>query len=118
MRLHRTMRVMQMMALALALMVAGTGCKKKIAAAAPPAPITPTAKVPDAMVAKPVISFNGDPLTVVRGDAVTLRWAVQNSDAVTIEPGVGTLTWLGIPTGVENCRKRLRRPSLSREIVG
>ena len=95
MRLHRTMRVMQMMALALALMVAGTGCKKKIVAATPPAPIVPTAKVPDAPVAKPVISFNGDPLTVVRGDAVTLRWAVQNSDAVTIEPGVGTVAASG-----------------------
>lgn len=95
MRLNRTVRVAQTLGLALALMVAGTSCKKKIAAATPPAPITPTAKVPDAPVAKPVISFNGDPLSVVRGDAVTLRWTVQNSDAVTIEPGVGTVAASG-----------------------
>jgi peptidoglycan-associated lipoprotein len=42
-----------------------------------------------------VISFNGDPLSIVRGDAVTLRWSVQNSDAVTIEPGVGTVAASG-----------------------
>ena len=91
MRDYRTIRLTQTMVLALTLMVATVGCKKKIVAAAPPSPITPTAKVPDVPVVKPVISFNGDPLTVVRGDAVTLRWSVQNSDAVTIEPGVGTV---------------------------
>ncbi len=84
----------QMGALVLAMMLAGTGCKKKIAAAAAPPP-TPMAKVPDAPIAKPVISFTGDPLTIVRGDAVTLRWNIQNSDAVTIEPGVGSIAASG-----------------------
>lgn len=84
----------RMGALVLALMLAGTGCKKKIVAAAAPPP-APIAKAPDAPLAKPVISFTGDPLTIVRGDAVTLRWNVQNSDAVTIEPGVGAVAASG-----------------------
>jgi peptidoglycan-associated lipoprotein len=83
-----------MAGLALALMIAGTGCKKKIVAAAPSAPV---AKPPVVETAKPkpVISFTGDPLSIVRGDAVTLRWTVQNSDAVTIEPGVGAVAASG-----------------------
>ena len=95
MRLRKTVRLTQTAALALALMLAGTGCKKKIAAA----PSTPTAPKPapvaEAPKGKPVISFTGDPTSIVRGDAVTLRWAVQNADAVTIEPGVGTVSASG-----------------------
>jgi hypothetical protein len=34
-----------------------------------------------------------------------------------MEPGVVTLTWLGMPPGVENCRKRRRRPVASRETI-
>ena len=95
MRLHKTIRVTRMAALALALMMAGASCKKKIA---PPAPITPSAPKPAVVEApkpKPVISFSADPTSIVRGDAVTLRWDVQNSDAVTIEPGVGTVAASG-----------------------
>ena len=32
-----------------------------------------------------------------------------------VEPGVVTLTWLGMPPGVENCVKRRRRPVSSCE---
>lgn len=94
MRLQRTVRLTQLAALTLALMIAGTGCKKKIAAA-PPAPAPTPVKVAEAPKPKPAITFSGDPLSIVRGDAVTLRWNVQNSDAVTIEPGVGTVAASG-----------------------
>jgi peptidoglycan-associated lipoprotein len=94
MRLQRTVRLTQLAGLTLALMIAGTGCKKKIAAAPPPTPAPPPAVVATAKPA-PVISFSGDPLSIVRGDAVTLRWTVQNSDAVTIEPGVGAVAASG-----------------------
>jgi peptidoglycan-associated lipoprotein len=83
-----------MVGLAMVLLVAGTGCKKKIASAAAPPPAPPP-KIVDTPKAKPVISFTGDPRSIVRGDAVTLRWTVQNSDAVTIEPGVGTVAASG-----------------------
>ncbi|MBY0506607.1 MAG: OmpA family protein [Bryobacteraceae bacterium] len=83
-----------MAALAAALMMIATGCKKNI----PPAaklPDTPKPAPVEAPKAKPVISFNADPSSIVRGDAVTLRWTVQNADAVTIEPGVGTVAASG-----------------------
>ncbi len=89
----QSFRMMQMAALAVALMVAGTGCKKKIAAASTPAPPPPVVK--ETPKPKPTIAFSGDPLSIVRGDAVTLRWTVQNADTVTIEPGVGTVAASG-----------------------
>ncbi len=94
MKLKNTIRMTQMAGLVLAVMIAGTGCKKKIAAA-PPTPAPTPAPIVEAAKAKPVISFTADPTSIVRGDAVTLRWDVQNSDAVTIEPGVGTVAAKG-----------------------
>ncbi len=35
-----------------------------------------------------------------------------------MDPGVGTLTWLGTPPGVENCRKSRNMPASSRVTAG
>ena len=73
------------------------GCKKKVP---PPTPTPPPPPPPKAEVVKPaaprVSSFEAEPSTVERGQAVTLRWSVTGeATEVRIEPGIGTINASG-----------------------
>ena len=73
------------------------GCKKKVP---PPTPTPPPPPPPKAEVVKPaaprVSSFEAEPSTVERGQAVTLRWSVAGeATEVRIEPGIGSINASG-----------------------
>lgn len=78
--------------LALSLVAVASGCKKK--APAPPPPPPPRAEAPPP-APRPVITFSAEPTTVERGQCATLRWNVENSTQVAIEPGVGNVAASG-----------------------
>lgn len=80
------------MILALSLVAVASGCKKK--APAPPPPPPPKAEAPPPPP-RPVITFSAEPTTVERGQCATLRWSVENSTQVAIEPGVGNVAASG-----------------------
>jgi peptidoglycan-associated lipoprotein len=68
------------------------GCKKQPPAPPPPPPPPPPAKVEAPKPAPPVITaFTVEPGTIQRGQAGTLRWAVQGAETVTIDQGVGAV---------------------------
>jgi peptidoglycan-associated lipoprotein len=79
--------------LALSLVVVASGCKKKAPAPPPPPAPAPKAEAPPAP--RPVISFSAEPATVERGQCATLRWNVENSTQVAINPGVGNVAASG-----------------------
>ena len=66
-----------------------TGCKKKVAAAAPatPAPVAQPAARPQA----PTITLRAAPAAIDRGQATSLQWDAKNATAVRIEPEVGSV---------------------------
>ncbi len=69
-----------------------SGCKKK-APPPPPPPPPPKGEV-TAAPPKPVSKidyFQAEPSSIQRGQSATLRWAVNNADSVSIEPGIGTV---------------------------
>jgi peptidoglycan-associated lipoprotein len=78
--------------LALLLSLFAAGCKKKTPP--PPPPPAPSPKVEAPKPQPPVIaSFEAEPGTVERGQAVTLRWKVTGETTdVSIAPGVGTVS--------------------------
>jgi peptidoglycan-associated lipoprotein len=82
-------------ALALAMLFAAEGCKKKAPPAAPPPP--KPVEQPKPAAAKPAISrFEAEPSTVERGQASTLSWAVAGDPTdITISPGIGTVAATG-----------------------
>lgn len=77
---------------ALSLVAVASGCKKK--APAPPPPPPPRAEAPPP-APRPVITFSAEPSTVERGQCATLRWNVQNSTQVAIQPEVGNVAASG-----------------------
>ncbi|MBI1898357.1 MAG: OmpA family protein [Acidobacteria bacterium] len=84
------------MLLALTLVFAAEGCKKKVPP--PPPPPTPVEPVkPPPKPAAPKISeFEAEPSTVERGQPSTLRWAVTGqATEITIAPGLGTVSATG-----------------------
>lgn len=78
--------------LALSLVAVASGCKKK--APAPPPPPPPRAEAPPPPP-RPAITFSAEPATVERGQCATLRWSVENSTQVAINPGVGNVAASG-----------------------
>ncbi len=78
--------------LALSLVAVASGCKKKVPA--PPPPPSPRTEAPPP-APKPVITFSAEPTTVERGQCATLRWNVENSTQVSIDPGVGSVSASG-----------------------
>lgn len=89
--------------LALSLVAVASGCKKK--APAPPPPPPPRAEAPPPPP-RPAITFSAEPATVERGQCATLRWSVENSTQVAINPGVGNVAASGTqrvcPTSTTN----------------
>lgn len=78
--------------LAITLLFAAEGCKKKVPA--PPPPPAPQQQAPPPPPPKPrpvVGSFTVEPSTIERGQSATLRWATENASSVTIDSGVGTV---------------------------
>jgi peptidoglycan-associated lipoprotein len=69
------------------------GCKKKVVTAAAPPPPPPPAPVVAPPAPRPAVvgQFTVEPASIERGQAATLRWAVTDATAVTIEPGLGTV---------------------------
>src|SRR5215813_6899941 len=64
-----------------------TGCKKHVAAAAPPAPpIQPAPPSP-----APTITLRAAPTSIDRGQATSLQWETRNASSVRIEPELGNV---------------------------
>jgi peptidoglycan-associated lipoprotein len=82
------------MLLAMTVLFAVEGCKKK----APPPPPPPPPKVePKPTPAKPAITrFSAEPSTIERGQAATLNWAVSGeTTSIAITPGIGNVAASG-----------------------
>jgi peptidoglycan-associated lipoprotein len=60
-------------------------CRKSPAAPPPPPPAPQATPPPPA----PAITLRADPLTIERGQSVTLQWETQHAGNVRIEPGMG-----------------------------
>lgn len=80
--------------LAMSLLAAASGCKKK-APAPPPPPPPVKQEEPPPPPPKPTASFSAEPATIERGQCATLRWSVENSTQVAINPGVGNVNASG-----------------------
>jgi peptidoglycan-associated lipoprotein len=81
---------------AAALMISAAGCgKKKVATTTPPPPSTApsgtTEPPPAAPLAVRINSFTGEPASIERGQAATLRWSVGNSTDISIDQGLGAV---------------------------
>jgi peptidoglycan-associated lipoprotein len=81
--------------LALTVLFAVEGCKKKVATAPTPPPVKTEA--PKASPTKPNIStFQAEPSTIERGQSATLRWAVTGDTTdISISPQIGTVASSG-----------------------
>lgn len=78
--------------LATLLLMFAAGCKKKAAAPPPPPPPAKVVEPEKPAPAKPTISsLTADPRSIERGQASTLRWAVQNATDITIDQGIGAV---------------------------
>jgi peptidoglycan-associated lipoprotein len=78
-----------------ALMISAAGCKKKVPIpTTPPPPTTsapPAEPPPAAPLSVRINSFTGEPRSIERGQAVTLRWSVGNSTDISIDQGLGAV---------------------------
>jgi peptidoglycan-associated lipoprotein len=77
----------------LALLILGSGCRKK-APAPPPQPkasVEPTTTGAAPAAVLPVITLGASPVVIENGQASTLTWSSTNADSVTIDNGVGTV---------------------------
>jgi peptidoglycan-associated lipoprotein len=95
--LSRTLVVTQVgtAVFAAALMISAAGCGKKTPIpTTPPPPATsntpaePPAETP---LAVRINSFTGEPRSIERGQAATLRWSVGNSTDISIDQGLGAI---------------------------
>ena len=80
-RLYRTSLLIAFAAAALTV-----GCAKKPAPA--PAPPPPPPPPP----AKPTVTLQAGPASVLKGESVTLSWSSTNATQLVIQPGVGTVS--------------------------
>jgi peptidoglycan-associated lipoprotein len=80
---------------AAALMISAAGCGKKTPIpTAPPPPTTtstPAEPPPAAPLSVRINSFTGEPRSIERGQAATLRWSVGNSTDISIDQGLGAI---------------------------
>jgi peptidoglycan-associated lipoprotein len=81
--------------LALTVLFAVEGCKKKVATAPPPPPVKTEA--PKAAASKPSITtFQAEPSTIERGQSATLRWAITgDTTEISITPQIGSVASSG-----------------------
>lgn len=87
-----------MIALALTMSLAVSGCRKKVGTVPPPK-TTEVAKTPDAPQPAPRInSFTVEPSRIDRGQNATLRWSAANATEVTIDQGIGAVPANGTRT--------------------
>jgi peptidoglycan-associated lipoprotein len=96
-KLSRTLVLTQMgtAVFAAALMFSAAGCKKKVPIPTTPPPPTTTAPAAEPAPATPlsvrINSFTGEPRSIERGQAATLRWSVGNSTDISIDQGLGAI---------------------------
>lgn len=80
---------------AAALMISAAGCKKKVPIpTTPPPPTTtntPSEPPPSTPLSVRINSFTGEPRSIERGQAATLRWSVGNSTNISIDQGLGAV---------------------------
>ena len=80
---------------AAALMISAAGCGKKTPVpTTPPPPATsnaPAEPPPSAPLSVRINSFTGEPRSIERGQAATLRWSVGNSTDISIDQGLGAV---------------------------
>src|SRR5580698_6586127 len=78
-----------------ALMISAAGCKKKVPVPTtppPPGQSAPTSEPPPAgPLSVRINSFTGEPRSIERGQAATLRWSVGNSTDISIDNGLGAV---------------------------
>lgn len=87
--MHHKKLSLILLALFLALFVAG--CKKKVPPPPPPPP-EPVKQEAPPKPASPIVSeFIAEPSSIEKGGAVTLRWNTQNATDVSIDQGVGSV---------------------------
>src|SRR5882724_3233314 len=88
-------RKFTVIALAVTLTVFAGGCKKKVAPAAPAAPVAAPPPPPEPTptpTAPTVTQFTAEPTSIQRGQSATLRWEVSgNATSVSISEGVGAV---------------------------
>ena len=65
-----------------------SACHKNTPAPPPPAPAPAPAAASNPA---PTITLRANPVSVARGDSVTLEWQTSNATSVSIDPGVGTV---------------------------
>ncbi len=76
--------------LAVTLLFAAEGCKKRVPAPPPPPKKETPAPPPPPPKPRPTVSnFTVEPSTIERGQSATLRWSTQDATSVTIDSGVG-----------------------------
>jgi peptidoglycan-associated lipoprotein len=95
MKMHNLSRTLSAAVFAAVLMISAEGCKKKVPIpSTPPPPIASTAPT-DTSSAAPlsvrINSFTGEPRSIERGQAATLRWSVGNSTDISIDQGLGAV---------------------------
>lgn len=95
MNLRLNQRQIGVAVLAMSLLTVASGCKKKAPAPPPPPPPVVKPEAPPAPPPSPTASFTAEPATVERGQCATLRWSVENSTQVAINPGVGNVNASG-----------------------
>jgi peptidoglycan-associated lipoprotein len=81
---------------AAALMISAAGCKKKVPVPSTPPPPTTSNTTPEPPAAAPLTvrinTFTGEPRSIERGQAATLRWSVGNSTDMSIDQGLGAIS--------------------------
>jgi peptidoglycan-associated lipoprotein len=70
--------------LSLSLLLVTEGCKKKVVAAKPTAPVSETTVPPPAPKKPSIGRFSAEPSAIEKGQASTLRWSVEDATEVTI----------------------------------
>ncbi len=81
---------------AAALIISAAGCKKKTPIPTTPPPPAPSNQPADttapASLAVRINSFSGEPRSIEKGQAATLRWSVGNSTDISIDQGLGAVS--------------------------
>jgi peptidoglycan-associated lipoprotein len=95
MKMRNLSRTLGTAVFAAALMISAAGCKKKTPVPTTPPPPTPSSTPAEVAPATPlsvrINSFTGEPRSIERGQAATLRWSVGNSTDISIDQGLGAV---------------------------